>query len=161
MKRKAHATAAVLSLLFLSAFWTSTVVAELFLSAAAVAQVKQGIAYALLVFVPTMMTTAGTGFAMGAKGQHPLLVGKRKRMPFIAANGLLILVPAAIFLSLRAQAAMFDGAFYAVQAIELVAGAVNVTLIGLNIRDGLRLSRRRQASTDERDKARAPYFNGK
>ncbi|KMW45439.1 hypothetical protein PQH03_12615 [Ralstonia insidiosa] len=146
MKRKVHATAAVLCLLFLSAFWTSTVVAELFLSAAAVAQVKQGIAYALLVFVPAMMVTGATGFAMGAKGQHPLLVGKRRRMPFIAANGLLILVPAAIFLSVRAQAGMFDGAFYAVQAVELLAGAINVTLIGLNIRDGLRLSRRRRVA---------------
>ena len=142
MKRKVHATAAVLCLLFLSAFWTSTVVAELFLSAAAVAQVKQGIAYALLVFVPAMMVTGATGFAMGAKGQHPLLVGKRRRMPFIAANGLLILVPAAIFLSVRAQAGMFD----AVQAVELLAGAINVTLIGLNIRDGLRLSRRRRVA---------------
>ena len=160
MKRKVHATAAVLSLLFLSAFWTSTAVAELFLSAGAVAHVKQGIAYALLAFVPTMMTTAGTGFAMGAKGQHPLLVGKRRRMPFIAANGLLILVPAAIFLSVRAQAGLFDGAFYAVQAIELVAGAFNVTLIGLSIRDGLRLSRRRQASKDQRGGERSAYFTG-
>ena len=67
-------------------------------------------------------------------------------MPFIAANGLLILVPAAIFLSVRAQAGMFDGAFYAVQAVELLAGAINVTLIGLNIRDGLRLSRRRRVA---------------
>lgn len=145
MKRKVHAVCAVLSLLFLSAFWASTVVAEIFLSKAAVVQVKQGIAYALLAFVPIMMTTAGTGFAMGGKGKHPLLVGKRRRMPFIAANGLLILVPAAIFLSLRAQAYAFDGLFYAVQAVELVAGATNVTLIGLNIRDGLRLARRKQS----------------
>jgi hypothetical protein len=81
-------------------------------------------------------------------------------MPFIAANGLLILVPAAIFLSVRAQAGLFDGAFYAVQAIELVAGAFNVTLIGLSIRDGLRLSRRRQASKDQRGGERSAYFNG-
>ena len=89
------------------------------------------------------MVTAGTGFAIGGKGRHPLLISKRKRMPFIAANGLLILVPSAIFLSMRAQAGMFDGVFYAIQAVELVAGAVNLSLIGLNIRDGLRLSHRR------------------
>ena len=142
-KHLLHATAAALSLLFLSTFWVSTVISEVFLSAAAVTMVKQSIAYALLAFVPVMMVTAGTGFAIGGKGRHPLLISKRKRMPFIAANGLLILVPSAIFLSMRAQAGMFDGVFYAIQAVELVAGAVNLSLIGLNIRDGLRLSHRR------------------
>ena len=29
--------------------------------------------------------------------------------------------------------------FYAVQALEMVAGAVNITLLGLNMRDGLRM----------------------
>ena len=142
-KHLLHAAAAALSLLFLSTFWVSTVISEVFLSAAAVTMVKQSIAYALLAFVPVMMVTAGTGFAIGGKGRHPLLISKRKRMPFIAANGLLILVPSAIFLSMRAQAGMFDGVFYAIQAVELVAGAVNLSLIGLNIRDGLRLSHRR------------------
>jgi hypothetical protein len=41
-----------------------------------------------------------------------------------------------------------------------VAGAFNVTLIGLSIRDGLRLSRRRQASKDQRGGERSAYFNG-
>ena len=63
-----------------------------------------------------------------------------KRMPFIAANGLLILVPAAIFLDQWASAGAFDTKFYLVQAVELLAGAVNLTLMGLNMRDGLRLS---------------------
>ena len=144
MKRKIHAAAAMLSMLFLAAFWLSTVVVELFFSPAAVAQVKQCIAYALLAFVPLIMTTGATGMAIGGKGKHPLLLQKRKRMPFIAANGLLVLVPSAIFLSLRAQAGLFDTAFHGVQIVELIAGAVNLTLIGLNVRDGLRLSRRRQ-----------------
>lgn len=149
MKRKVHAVASFLSLLFLLSFWSSTAFAELFLSQSAIVQVKQSIAYALLLFVPAMMTTAATGFAMGGKGKHPLLVNKRKRMPFIAANGLLVLVPAAIFLSSRAQAGMFDSLFYGVQVVELAAGAINVSLIGLNIRDGLRLSSRRSASATQ------------
>lgn len=144
MKRRIHAAAAMLTLLFLTAFWISTVVSELFLTAAAVAQVKISIAYALLGFVPVMMLTAASGFLMGGKGRHPLLLAKRKRMPFIAANGLLILVPAAVFLSLRAQAGLMDGVFYGVQALELAAGAANLALIGLNIRDGIRLGRLRR-----------------
>lgn len=146
MKRKVHATAALLALLFLTVFWTSTVIAELFLSVAMIAQVKQGIAFALLGFIPVMIATGASGFAMGGKSMHPLIAAKRRRMPFIGGIGLLILVPAAIFLSMRAQAGLFDGIFYGVQALELIAGAANVALIGLNFRDGLRLRHRKHSS---------------
>lgn len=143
MKRKVHAGAASLALLFIATFWASTIIAELFLSTAAVTLVKQGIAYALLGFVPVMIATGASGFSMGGRSTHPLIVAKRRRMPFIAGIGLLVLVPAAIFLSVRAQAGWFDGTFYSVQVLELIAGAVNLALIGLNFRDGLRLRHRK------------------
>lgn len=136
-----HACLAFLAMTFLAAFWLSSLIAECLLSDAGVAGVKQGIAYALLGFVPVMAMTGASGFALGGKGQHPLLRGKRARMRVIGANGLLLLVPAALFLSWRAQAGMLDGVFYAVQALEFAAGAVNMALIGLNIHDGFRLKR--------------------
>lgn len=144
MKRNVHAIAASLALLFIASFWVSTIIAELFLSTAAVIQVKQGIAYALLGFIPVMMATGASGFAMGGKSAQPFIVAKRRRMPLIAGIGLLVLVPAAILLSLRAQDGRFDGMFYGIQAVELMAGAVNLMLIGLNFRDGLRLRHRRR-----------------
>ena len=60
-------------------------------------------------------------------------------MPFIGANGLLILLPAAIVLDQLASAGSFDSSFYLLQALELVAGATNLTLMFLNIRDGRRI----------------------
>jgi hypothetical protein len=63
-------------------------------------------------------------------------------MPFIAANGLLVLVPCAIVLNRWAAAGSFDTTFYVVQAIELIVGATNLTLMGLNARDGLRMAGR-------------------
>lgn len=66
-------------------------------------------------------------------------------MPFIAANGLLVLVPCAIVLNRWAAAGTFDTAFYVVQAIELIAGAANLALMGLNARDGLRMAGRLRA----------------
>ena len=63
-------------------------------------------------------------------------------MPFIAANGVLILIPCALYLAALASRGEFGGGFYAVQALELAAGAVNLTLMSLNIRDGVRLSGR-------------------
>ncbi len=146
MKLRLHLIAAVLSAVFLAAFWTSTLVAEAFLDAAAVVAVKQGIAYALIVFVPLIALTGATGFALGRGRPEALVVRKRARMPIIAINGIAVLVPAALFLYWRAQAGVFDTAFYAVQALELIAGAANLSLIALNFRAGLRLSRARRRS---------------
>ena len=58
----------------------------------------------------------------------------------VAMKTLLVLVPCAVFLQARAAAGMFDGLFYAVQALELVAGALNITLLSLSLRDGLKLA---------------------
>lgn len=139
MKTKVHALAGSLSFLIIAAFWTASVVAEFFLAPAGVAAVKQGIAYALIVLVACMAATGASGFAMA--GRHPIPSGKRRRMPFIALNGLLILIPAALYLNAKAQTGEFDTAFYSVQGLELIAGAGNLFLIGLNIRDGRRLRR--------------------
>lgn len=144
MKRNIHAVAGVLAFLFIATFWTSTVVSELFLDHGAVTRVKVAITYAFIVFVPCMAITGATGFVMGRKSILPILQGKRRRMPIIGANGLLVLIPAAIFLSIKAQAGEFDTAFYTVQIVELLAGATNLFLMGLNIRDGRRMSRRHQ-----------------
>ena len=67
-------------------------------------------------------------------------------MPFIAANGLLVLVPCAIALNRWAAAGTFDTTFYVVQAIELIAGATNFALMGLNVRDGRRMAGRLRTS---------------
>jgi hypothetical protein len=39
----------------------------------------------------------------------------------------------------KARAAEFDTSFYAVEALELAAGAANIALLGLNMRDGLKM----------------------
>lgn len=146
MKRKVHATAGVLSFLFIATFWLSTVVSELFLSQRAVTSVKVAITYAFIALIPCMVITGTTGFVLGGKSTFPTLVAKRRRMPIIGANGLLVLIPAALFLSAKAQVSEFDTWFYTVQGIELLAGATNLFLMGLNIRDGRQMRRRHQKS---------------
>ncbi|WP_349360943.1 hypothetical protein [Stappia sp.] len=148
-KRIAHRSAGALAFLLIASFWLSTVVSELFGSHATVAAVKQTILYAMIVLIPALAVTGATGFSLAGGRGGGRVDAKRRRMPFIAANGILILVPSAVFLAMKAQAGSFDTSFYAVQAVELVAGAVNLTLIGRNIADGLamtgRLRRRRPA----------------
>lgn len=105
---------------------------------------KIAVLWAMLVLIPTLVTAGATGFRLGGRMRLPEAVAKKRRMPFIAANGLLVLLPSAFFLSGKAAAADFDTSFYAVQAVELLAGLVNLVLLGLNIRDGIAISARRR-----------------
>ncbi|MCG8446217.1 MAG: hypothetical protein MI753_10915 [Hyphomicrobiales bacterium] len=142
MLRRIHLAAGAIAFLMILSFWTSTVVSELSGDLAAIAAVKAGIMWGMIVLIPALMVTGGSGFRLAGDKRLGLLGVKKRRMPFIAANGVLILVPSAFFLCLRAEAGVFDMAFYTVQAIELLAGGVNLTLMALNMRDGFRLTRR-------------------
>jgi hypothetical protein len=63
-------------------------------------------------------------------------------MRLIAGNGILILVPSVLFLAWKAAQDELDTAFVMVQIVEFTAGSINLALMGLNIRDGLRLTGR-------------------
>lgn len=130
-------------MLLIVAFWTSTLVSELFLDAAAIAAVKHHIAvYGLGCLIVLMAMTGGSGFALSKDRKGRLIDEKKKRMPLIGINGVLIMIPAAIFLNSKAAAGALDTWFYAVQAVELAVGLVQLILMGKNFRAGLRLSGR-------------------
>ncbi|WP_299307214.1 hypothetical protein [uncultured Croceicoccus sp.] len=148
MARMIHPIAGALALLTIVFFWFSTVSAELFGSGALLVTVKTMIPWGFLILIPSLMAAGGSGLQLGKGWRNPLVSVKRKRMPIIAGNGLLVLIPSALYLSFKAQAASFDGWFYIVQTIELIAGAVNIALLSLNMRDGLRLTRKRPAVDD-------------
>lgn len=137
-----HPVAGVLAILTIATFWLSTALSELFASPAVVTAVKTTIPWGFLLLIPALAVAGGSGFAL-AKGRRGGLIGaKIKRMPLIAGNGILVLIPSALLLAYKARAGEFDTTFYAVQAIELVAGAANIALLGLNIRDGLKMKGR-------------------
>ena len=146
MPHRAHLAAGILAPLCIATFFLSTIVVELFGSPAAVAQLKALIVTpGLWILIPALAATGASGMLLSRSRSGRLVDAKKKRMPFIAANGLLVLVPCAIVLDRWAAAGSFDATFYAVQAIELVAGAINLSLMGMNLRDGLRLSGRLRA----------------
>ena len=142
MTKIIHPIAGAIALLTVLAFWLSTIVSETFGTPAQIVTVKTMIPWGFLVLIPALIATGGSGFRLGMKFRNDLVSRKRGRMPIIAGNGLLLLIPSALYLSSKAQAGAFDEAFYAVQVIELIAGAVNITLLGLNMRDGFRLTRK-------------------
>lgn len=142
MTRIIHPIAGAIAILTIATFWLSTVVSELFGSQATVIAVKTTLPWGFLLLVPALAAAGGSGFAL-AKGRRGALVEKKKkRIPLIAANGLVVLIPSALFLASKAGAGEFDAAFYAVQALELVAGLVNLALLSLNMRDGLKMKGR-------------------
>lgn len=140
-KTAIHATAASVAMLIIATFWSSTLIAELFLAPSTIVAVKYAIAYAGIPLLVLSMAVTGISGTLLAKGRQGRLVAeKKKRMPLIAANGLLIMIPAAFFLHARAAAGQYDAWFYAVQAVELAVGLLQLTLMSKNLIAGLRLS---------------------
>lgn len=143
MLNRIHLAAGILALLCIATFFGSTLVVELFGAPPAVARVKSLIVNpGLWILVPALAATGASGFLLARRRAGRLVEAKRRRMPYIAANGLLVLLPCAIVLDRWAAAGSFGAAFYALQAVELAAGAINLTLMGLNARDGLVLGGR-------------------
>ncbi|MHA1522772.1 MAG: hypothetical protein ACTSY1_00040 [Alphaproteobacteria bacterium] len=144
MKPKIHAIAGAIALLTVSAFWISTLGSEIFGSHDQVAFVKNAILLGMVVLIPALAIAGASGFALSRKRNNPLVARKKQRMKIAAGNGILVLLPASIFLVLRATQLNFDPWFVAIQAMELVAGAANITLLSLNMMDGVRLHRTRK-----------------
>ena len=140
MKSFLHAAFGTIALFLIASFFVSTAVSELFLDQSAVAFVKRSIVQGLFFLIPILALTALSGMLLGKGQKERLLERKRARMRLIAANGLLVLLPSALYLNGKAGAGQFDTSFYTVQSIELIVGVVQMMLLALNFRDGLRLS---------------------
>lgn len=144
MAKLIHPIAGLVALLTIMIFWSATAISELFGSHAAVTMVKTAIPWGFLLLIPALAAAAGSGFSLARGRRRGLIGAKRKRMPFIGANGAFVLVPAALFLAYKANASDFDAVFWTVQALELIVGAVNIALLSLNMHDGMALTKRRR-----------------
>lgn len=139
-----HRFTAIIATACIITFFASTISVELFGSFDSIAQIKSLIVTpGLFVLIPAIAITGATGFLLSKKRKGKIVEDKKKRMPFIAINGLLILLPAAIVLDLWASSGNFDSNFYILQTFELIAGATNGVLMILNIRDGRKLTRKK------------------
>ncbi|WP_374654778.1 hypothetical protein [Dongia sp.] len=142
MLKRMHPIAGCLGFAIILTFWLSTLGTELFGTVAAIVAVKITIPWGFILLVPALAFTGASGARMAGKSGDARIAAKQSRMKIIAANGLLVLMPAAFYLAHLAAQLQFGGVFYAVQAVELLAGAVNLSLMALNMRDGLRLAGR-------------------
>lgn len=142
MPKFIHPLAGAIAVLTIATFWISTAASELSGSRELIISVKSTIPWGFLLLVPALAVAGGSGFAL-AKGRRGGVISvKIKRMPIIAVNGLLVLIPAALFLATKAQANELDTSFYVVQAVELLAGAANIALLSRNMGDGFKMTGR-------------------
>ncbi|MBK5933878.1 hypothetical protein C8N32_11244 [Rhodovulum imhoffii] len=137
MTPKTHAAAGALALGLIALFWVSSFISEMLGGQERITAVKSAILYGLVLLVPAMAWVGASGFRLAGAHRGPVIARKTARMRLIGANGLLVLVPCAIVLAQRATAGQIDGTFYAIQLVEFLSGAVNITLLSRNMRDGL------------------------
>ena len=138
---RVHLTASSLALLLVLGFQIVTVVVELGGDVAAIAAVKRGIALGLFVLVPALVATGASGRKLAGRSRAPFVVRKTRRMITVASAGVLVLVPCAVALDRLAAAGDLGGWFQVIQYVELAAGLLNLTLLGLNFRDGRAVTR--------------------
>lgn len=146
MLPKIHAAFGAAALLIIATFWTATVTTIVIGDKYLIAMAKLGIAWGLLALIPMLILTGLSGNRLGQNMRGPLIGAKQKRMKIIAFNGIVFLVPSALILLPLAMQGQGGLLYWTIQTLELLAGATNITLLGLNMRDGLRLSRRRAAT---------------
>lgn len=149
-----HAAAGALALVTILSFWTSSLAAEA-LGPAAITAIKGAIPWGMVLLIPALMVTGITGHRLAVRRRGPLVAARQRRMGLVAAkqrrmglaaaNGLLVLLPCAVVLARWSAAGAFGPAFHVLQAVELAAGALNITLLSLNMRDGLRMRGRVRA----------------
>ena len=140
-----HPVAGVLGFCIILSFWISTVLSELFSSPNQILHVKNYILSMMWILIPMMIIVGTSGFKLGGTSTNNYVLAKRKRMPLIGLNGILVLLPCALFLQQKASLGLFDKSFMFMQGVELLAGGLNIMLMALSIRDGLRFKRRLSA----------------
>lgn len=134
---RVHIIFAFISLFTIIAFWCSTVIVEVFYGIDEITLVKSLIVLpGLFILIPSLAITAISGNLIAKKSSRSKLISiKKKRMPKIAALGIFLLIPCALYLDYLASNLLFDIRFYIFQALEIVVGGINIYLISKNIYD--------------------------
>ncbi len=136
-----HATAAVAALFIISTFFVFSLVVEILGHLFWIKTAKTVILCAMPLLLIAMPTVAITGNKLAGNSCHPSILFKQRRMKFIVMNGM-VLVSLATYLYYRAHYQAVDDIFFYIQLTEFALGFVNLVLMVLNIKEGLKLSGR-------------------
>lgn len=135
-----HAAAGLIAWWLIASFFIGSLLSELWGNPAWIVLVKRTIFYSMWAMVLLVPLAARTGRKLAGKSGNGVVDGKRKRMRWIAPNGLLLLTLGS-YLYYKASQGQFDPFFRSAQLVEWAVGLTNLVLLGLMIRDGYRLKR--------------------
>ena len=135
-----HAAAGLIAWCLIASFFIGSLLSELSGNPTWIVLVKRTIFYTMWAMVVLVPVAALTGRKLAGKSRNVVVERKRKRMRWIAPNGLLLLTLGS-YLYYKASQGQFDPFFTSAQLIELAVGLTNLVLLGLMIRDGYRLKR--------------------
>ncbi len=139
MKITIHKISAFIAISCIILFFSATIITEIFGSYGNIATIKKLILFpGLFILIPFIIITGISGSLL-TKAKKGIVAKKKKRMLFIALNGIFILVPCAIILSYLASNMLFNKIFYTIQTFELLAAMANIILMSLNIKDGIKI----------------------
>lgn len=152
MKRFVHGIAGMFAILLIVLFISATLYVEWLGSEAMVLRVKQSIAFpGIEVLVVLLMIAGATGQSLAKGKRSPVVSAKAKRMRIAAINGALFLIPSALLLAYLAKAGRYTSFFYVVQSVELLFGFINLGILIMNLRDGIRLAAGRRSGQKDKD----------
>ena len=137
--KKMHRAAGFLALLLIFTFLISTIITEFIGDYKLIGLTKKYILISIAGLILLMAATGLSGFRMTKKRDNIITRRKKSRIKIIGINGILLSIFAAI-LYYKSSNAQYDNLFWTIQSLEIFFGTVNLILIILMIRDGMRLS---------------------
>ncbi|WP_292008588.1 hypothetical protein [Chryseobacterium sp.] len=138
-----HIIASIISFSTILIFFSMSLFAEINGNEGLIKNVKRNILVGLPLMIITMPALAITGKKLAGKSQNILILIKQKRMKFILANGILLILLAG-FLYYYSHYIALNTTFLIFQLLEFFCGLANLTMIGMNIKDGIQLSHKRE-----------------
>lgn len=150
MKRRTlsqvHAAAGIIAFCLIGSFFIGSLVSELSGNLVWIVAVKRTVFYSMWAMVLLVPLVALSGRRLAGKSHNATVENKRKRMRWIAPNGVL-LVTLGSYLYYKVSQQEFDSLFMCAQLVELALGFTNLLLLGSMIRDGFRLKRQYKSWT--------------
>lgn len=146
MKTLLHASAGVCALIMLLAYFVGTTITVLLYTPQDMILVEQTILQSMWVYIPLILIAGAIGLLLGNKRKGLIVEAKKRRMFLVVVFSLFGLLPNCYLLANNLLKDEQVIVLFVLQAIEFAVEIISITLLILNLRDGIRLTANRPAS---------------
>lgn len=122
----------------------ASLVVEIWNSQGAIVSVKALVLQAVLFLLALLCFTTILGLSLGKMRQGNIVQAKRKRVVWLFAITIFVLLPIAYVLNEYTMQGQFNWFYIVLQTIEYAFDIICLVILGLNIRDGNTLVRQSQ-----------------